>query len=47
MFPTDYFRYCSSSCTLTGALTDFSYKENVLYNNGTSKDNTIVSTNNY
>lgn len=29
MIPTDYFRYCDSSCTLEGSMTDFSYIEQV------------------
>lgn len=29
MIPTDYFRYCSSSCTLSGSMESFCYKEQI------------------
>lgn len=41
-FPTDYFRYCSPSCTLEGALTDFNYKVNQLLFNSETGDYSVV-----
>lgn len=29
MFPTDYFRYCSSNCNFENSLADFTYKSNI------------------
>lgn len=42
--PTDYFRYCSSSCTLSNSLSGLFYKKHILESSGTSSDSVIVET---
>lgn len=46
MFPTDYFRYCDPSCTLEGALQDFTYLENIKQFIADTGEYKIVSTTN-
>lgn len=43
-FPTDYLRYCSSSCIISNAFTDFTYKQHIIKANDTNNDSTIEVT---
>lgn len=40
-FPTDYLRYCSSSCQFSQAFTDFTYEGNILKSNDTNNDSAV------
>lgn len=47
MIPTDYFRYCTTSCTLEGSMQDFAYKENIKVFASDTGNWSIEETDNY